>query len=57
MIFRESGPSRLLSSFMHLSGLSSLIKFLYAPAPPPPTVWAPKPPSWSLLHKTNYAPI
>ncbi len=29
-----------LSSFMHLSGPSRVIKFLYAPAPLPPTVWA-----------------
>jgi hypothetical protein len=27
-------------------------KFLYAPAPPPPTVWALKPPSQALVHKT-----
>jgi hypothetical protein len=25
-------------------------KFLYAPAPPPPSVWALKPPSWALVH-------
>jgi hypothetical protein len=30
-------------------------KFLYAPAPPPPPVWALKPPSWALVHKTTYA--
>ncbi len=37
-----------LSFIMHLSGPSRAIKFLYAPAPPPPTVWALKPPSWAL---------
>ncbi len=37
-----------LSYFMQLSGPSSAIKFLYAPAPPPPTVWALKPSSWAL---------
>ncbi len=31
--------------------------FFYTPAPPPPTVWALKPPSWDLLHKTTYAPM
>jgi hypothetical protein len=30
----------LLSSLMHLSGPSRVIKFLYSPVPPPPTVWA-----------------
>ena len=47
----------LLSSIMHLNGPSRAIKFLYAPAPPPPTVWALKPPSWALVHKTTYAPM
>ncbi len=37
-----------LSSFMQLSGLSKAIEFLYAPAFPPPTVWALKPPLWAL---------
>jgi hypothetical protein len=46
-----------LSSFMHLNGLSRVIRFFYAPAPPPSTVWALKPPSWSLVHKTTYAPM
>jgi hypothetical protein len=36
------------------SGPSSAIKFLYAPAPPPPSVWALKPPSWALVHETSY---
>jgi hypothetical protein len=27
-------------------------KFLYAPAPPHPSVWALKAPSWALVHKT-----
>ena len=31
------------------SGPSRANKFLYAPAPPPPTVWALKPPSWALV--------
>ncbi len=46
-----------LSSFMLLSSSSRAIKFLYAPAPPPPTVWALKPPSLALVHKTTYAPM
>ncbi len=46
-----------LSSFKHLSDPSMAIKFLYAPAPPPPTVWALKPPSWALVHKTTYTPM
>ncbi len=29
----------------------------YAPAPPPPSVWALKPPSWALVHKNTYAPM
>ena len=49
--------ARLLSSFMHLSGPSRAIKFLYAPAPPSLTVWALKPPLWALVHKTTYAPM
>ncbi len=39
------------------SGPSRAIKFLYAPAPPPPTVCALKPPSWALVHRTTYAPM
>ena len=39
------------------SGPSRANKFLYAPAPPPLSVWALKPPSWALVHKTTYAPI
>ncbi len=42
---------------MHLNGPSMAIKFLYAPAPPPPTEWSLKPPSWALVHKTTYAPM
>jgi hypothetical protein len=38
------------------SGPSRAKKFLYAPAPPPPSVWALKPPLWALVHKTTYAP-
>jgi hypothetical protein len=37
------------------SGRSRANKFLYAPALPPPSVWALKPPSWALVHKTTYA--
>jgi hypothetical protein len=32
-------------------GPSRANKFFYAPAPPPPSVWALKPPSWALVHK------
>jgi hypothetical protein len=39
------------------SGPSRANKFLYAPAPPPPSVWALKPPLWALVHKTAYAPM
>jgi hypothetical protein len=46
-----------LGSLMQLSVPSRAIKFLYAPAPPPPTVWALKPPSWALVHKTTNAPM
>jgi hypothetical protein len=44
---RSPGAGRL-SFFMHLSGPSRVIQFLYAPVPPPPPpVWALKPPSWA----------
>jgi hypothetical protein len=39
------------------SSKSRANKFLYAPAPPPPSVWALKPPSCALVHKTSYAPM
>ncbi len=39
------------------SGPSRAIKFLYAPAPPPSTVWALKPSSQALVLKTTYAPM
>jgi hypothetical protein len=41
------------------SGPSRANKFLYAPAPPPSSVpvWALKPTSWALVHKTTYAPM
>jgi hypothetical protein len=39
------------------SGPNRAIKFLYAPDPPPPTVWALKPPTWALVHKTTHAPM
>jgi hypothetical protein len=32
-----------------------VIKFLNAPVPPSPTVWALKPLSWALVDKTTYA--
>ncbi len=38
-------------------GPSRANKFLNAPAPPLPSVYALKPPSWALVHKTTYAPI
>jgi hypothetical protein len=37
-------------------GPSRANKFIYAPAPPTPSVWALKPLSWTLVHKTTYAP-
>ncbi len=37
------------------SGPSRANKFLYAPAPQPPSVRALKPPSWAPVHKTTYA--
>ncbi len=43
----KRGGAGWLSSLMHLSGPSRVIKFLYSPAPPPPTVWALKPPLWA----------
>jgi hypothetical protein len=39
---------------MNQSGPSRVIKFLYSPAPPPPTEWALKPPLWAFVHKTTY---
>jgi len=39
------------------SGRSRAIKFLYATAPPPLSVWALKPPSWALVHTTTYSPM
>jgi hypothetical protein len=39
------------------SGPSMANKFLYAPAHPPSSVWALKPPSRALVHKTTYAPM
>ncbi len=47
----------LISFVMRGSGPSRAIKLLYAPAPPPPSVWTLKPPWWALVHKTNDAPI
>jgi hypothetical protein len=44
--------SFLISFVMGTSGPSRAIKF-----PPPPPVWALKPPSWALVHKTTYAPM
>jgi hypothetical protein len=42
---------------MGWSGQSRANKFFYAPAPPTPSEWALKPPSWALVHKTTYAPM
>jgi hypothetical protein len=48
---------------MHLSGQSRVIKFLYSPAPPPPTVWDLKPPLWASCAKNHlctydlYSPV
>jgi hypothetical protein len=39
------------------SGPSWSNKFLYAPAPPPPSVFALKTLPWALVHKTTYAPM
>ncbi len=36
---------------------SRAIKFLYAPAPPPPTLWALKPTLWAFVNNTTYAPM
>jgi hypothetical protein len=36
---------------------SRAIKFLYASAFLPPSVWAMKHPSWAPVHKTTYAPM
>jgi hypothetical protein len=49
----------MISSKFCMGGsvLSRANKLLYAPAPPPPSVWALKPPSWALVHKTTSAPI
>jgi hypothetical protein len=42
---------------MGVSGPSRANKFLYAPEPPPFSVWALKHPLWALVHKTTYAPM
>ncbi len=47
----------LISFVVGGSGPRRAIKFLYAPASPPHTVWALKPPSRALVHKTTYAPL
>ncbi len=48
-----SGPSR---KFLYATERPDMaIKFFYAPAPPPPIVWALKPPAWALVHITAYA--
>ncbi len=56
-VIGEAARAGRLSSFMHLSGPSRAIKFIYAPAPPTPTVWALKPFSRALVDNTTYAPI
>ncbi len=43
----KRGGAGWLSSLMHLSSPSRVIKFLYSPAPPPPTVWALKSLLWA----------
>jgi hypothetical protein len=45
----------LISFVLGGRGPSRVNKFLYAPAHPPPSVWALKPPLWALVHKTTYA--
>ncbi len=47
----------LICFVMGGSGLSRAIKFLNAPALPPPHSMGPEPPSWALVHKTSYAPM
>ncbi len=42
---------------MRGSGPGRANKFLFAPAPPPLSVWALKPPSWALVHKTTHVPM
>ncbi len=46
-----------MSFVMGGSGPSKANKFLFAPAPPPISVWVPKHPSSGLVHKTTYAPM
>jgi hypothetical protein len=50
----KRGGAGGLSSLMHLGGPSRVIKFLYSPAPPSPTVWALP---CGLVPKTTYAPM
>ncbi len=45
----------LISFVKGRSGPSRAYKFLYAPALPPPSIWALKPSSWALVHKTTNA--
>jgi hypothetical protein len=45
---RSEGAESEGEGFRGGGGLSRVIKLLYAPAPPPPTVWALKSPSWAL---------
>jgi hypothetical protein len=42
IVIGGSGQAGQLSSFMYLSGHSRAIKFLYAPAPPPPNRMGPE---------------
>ncbi len=47
----------LISFVMGGNGPSRANKFLYGPAPPPPSAWTLKPPSWTFVHKTTNTPM
>jgi hypothetical protein len=52
-----SSPSMAIKFLYETKRREQGDKVHYAPAPPPLTVWALKPPSWALVHKTTYAPM
>jgi hypothetical protein len=52
-----SCPSRAMKFLYEPEWPEQGNKFLYAPAPPSPTVWALKLPLRALVHKTTYAPM
>ncbi len=52
---RGAAPAGWLNSFMHLSGPSRAIKFLFAPAPPPPHSMGPETSIVAFVHKTTFA--